>query len=85
MRQQVAGDLLNYKLIERLVVVERVDHVIAIREDVLVLIAVESDGVGETHFVEPGDGHALAEMRRGKQAIHLLLICVGGTIRFKRI
>jgi len=47
-------------LIERLVVVEGVDDVVAIGEDVDILIPMESDGVGEAHVIEPGDRHALA-------------------------
>ena len=42
----------------------------------LVLVAVIADGIGEADQIEPTDGHALAIMRRGEQAIDLLFVGV---------
>ena len=75
--QQVAGELLDRELVERLVAVERVDDVVAVREDALVLVAVVADRVGEPHQVEPGHGHPLAVMGRGEQPVDLPLVGVG--------
>ena len=61
--QEIAGELLNRELIERLVLVERIDHVVAIRKNVHVLIAVIADSVGEPHDIQPRDRHPFAEMR----------------------
>ena len=44
-RQQIAGQLFERELIERLVSVERIDHVVAIGEDALVLVTVVADRV----------------------------------------
>ena len=61
-RQQVAGQLLAGELVERLVRVERADHVVAVGKDPLVLVAMEADGVGVAGDVEPPHGHPLAEV-----------------------
>ena len=74
--QEVAGELLGCELIEALVGVEGVDHVIAIREDALVLIAVKTDRVAEARDIEPPHRHALAVMRRGEQALDLFFVGV---------
>ncbi len=66
--QQVAGQLLAGELIQRHVVVERIDHVIAIGRDVVVLVTVISNRVGESHQVQPIDCHAFTKRGRGKQA-----------------
>ena len=62
-RQQVARELFHGEHVERLVLIERSDHVISIREDALVLVAVITDRVREPNRVKPGHRHALAEMR----------------------
>ena len=72
--QQVAGELLDGELVERLVAVERVDHVIAVREDALALVAVVADRVGEPGQVQPGNGHPLAVMGRLEQPIDQALV-----------
>ena len=76
-RQQVAGKLLNRELVEGFVFIERIDEVIAVRENIFVLIAVITNGVRESHDIQPRHGHALAKMRRGEQPIHLPLVGVG--------
>jgi len=68
-RQQVSGKLRDGEPVERLVAVERVDDVIAVRENALALITVVSDSVGEPCQIEPGNGHPLTVMGRLKQPI----------------
>ena len=58
--QKIAGKLLDRELIERKIIVERLDDVIAVGCDAMVLIAVVADGRREPHEVEPPGGHALA-------------------------
>ena len=58
--QEIARELLQRELIEWLVRRERINDVIAIREDALVLIAVEAHRVCESCYVEPPHGHAFA-------------------------
>ena len=76
-RQQVAGELLTREDVERLVGVERVDDVVAVGEDALILVAVVADRVGEAGDIQPPDRHAFTEVGRGQQAIDLLLIGIG--------
>ena len=73
-RQEVAGELLAGEDVERLVGVEGVDDVIAIREDALILVAVITDRVGEAGDIEPPHRHPFAEGRRGEQAVDLFLV-----------
>ena len=73
-REQVAGELLNRELIKRLVPVEGINDVIAVRKNILVLVAMVTDGVGEPHHIEPRRSHSFAEMRRGEQAVYLPLV-----------
>ena len=82
--EEVARQLLAREGVERLVGVERVDHVVAVREDPLVLVAVEADRVREAGDIEPPHRHALAVVRRGQQAIDLLLVGVRSGIREER-
>ena len=58
---QVAGELLDREPVERLVGVERADHVVAEQPDVDVVVAVIAGGVGEPDQVEPEDGHPFAD------------------------
>ena len=76
-RQQVARQLFGGELVERLVLVERADHVIAVRRDVTRVVAVVSSRVGEPHEVEPVDRHPLPEVRRGEQPLDQLSIRIG--------
>ena len=80
-RQQVAGELLTGEHIERLVGVERVDDVVAVGEDALVLVAVVADRVGEAGDIQPPDRHAFAEVRRGEQAVDLFFESIGRVVR----
>ena len=66
-RQEVSGELLLGELVKGGVVVEGLDDVVPVGRDVVVLISMVADGVGEAHQVEPVDGHALTEVRGGDQ------------------
>ena len=78
--QQVARELFDGELVEALVGVERLDDVVAIREDPLVLVSVETHGVGEARDIEPPHRHTLAEMSRAQEPIDVLLIGVAKKI-----
>ena len=79
-RQQISRELLDRKLVETLIRIERVDHVVAIRKDALILVTVETDRVREARDIEPPHRHALAEMCRAQEAIDVLLIGVAKKI-----
>ena len=68
-RDQIAGELFAGEDVKGLVPVEGVDDVIAIRKDALVLVAVESDGVGVARDVEPPDGQTFAEVGRVEERV----------------
>ena len=74
--EEVAGQLFAGERVEGLVRVERVDDVVAVGEDALVLVAVEADGVREAGDIQPPHGHALAVVRRSEQAVDLLFVGV---------
>ena len=68
--QQVAGDLLRDEPVERHVGVHRVDHVVAVLPGVRVGDVPRRAGrLGIAGHVEPVPAPALAELRRGEQAI----------------
>ena len=78
--QQVTGELPGDELVHRHVAVERLDHPVAPRRHLphaVVLIAVR---VGVPGDVEPVGRHALAERRRGQQAIDHLLERIGAAV-----
>ena len=68
-REEVAGELFPGENVEGFVPVEGVDDVIAIGKDALVLVAVESDGVGVARDIEPPDGHPFAEVWRIEERV----------------
>ena len=78
--QEIAGELFDREPVEGHVAVKGVDHVIAIGEAVLILVAVIAHRVGEPDQVEPGHRHPLAIMGRGQEPVDHLLVCVGGGI-----
>ena len=78
--QQIAGDLFDGELVEQLIPVERINHVVAVRKDALVLVAVITHRVGEPHHVQPRHRHALAEVRRLEQTVHLAFVSFGTRI-----
>ena len=75
--QEVAGQLLDGELVERLVVVERLHNIVAVGPGVLVLVAVEADGIGVAGDVEPVLGHPFTEMGRGEEPVDERLAGVG--------
>ena len=61
--EQVAGDLLAGKPVKGQVQVERINHIITVWGDIVILVSVVADRVGVTHQVQPMLCHPLAEVR----------------------
>ena len=77
----VGGELLDDELVVRLVLVHRVDDVVAVgpgvgvavvAEEAVALVDLQAARVGVTRGVEPVTGPAFAVMRRGEQRVDLL-------------
>ena len=68
-RQQVARKLGGGKPVERQVVVERLDHPVAVRCEGVILSTVVADRVRIPHEVEPVAGQAFAELWGGEQLV----------------
>ena len=83
--KQVPGQLFDNELVVRHVLVVRVDHPFTPEPHVSVVIDRKAIRIRIPRRVEPGQGHALSEMRRGKQTINRFLICVATLIREIRI
>ena len=79
-RNQIAGQLFTRKLIERLVVAEGLEHVVAIGPRGKRIVSVESAGVGVADRVEPVHGLLLGIARRGQQAVDYFLVGAGGSV-----
>ena len=75
-RQQVAGQLLDRELVERLVLVEGVDDPVAVGPDLAVVVEVDAVRVGVAGGVEPVAAAMLAPVRRRQQLIDVLLVGV---------
>ena len=73
---QVAGQLLAREAVERHVVAERLQNVVAIRPRGKNIVAVEAAGVRIAHGIEPVHGLLFGIARRGEQAVDHLLIGV---------
>ena len=80
-RDAVRGELLDDELVVRLVLVHRVDHVVAIgpgvgvavvAEEAVALVDLEAARVGVAGGVEPVTGPAFAVVRRGEEEVDLL-------------
>ena len=69
-RQEVAGELLSDELVERQVVVEGFNNPIAVRPCLYIDIGLIAEGIRVARDIKPRHSHALAEARRGEQAIH---------------
>ena len=87
----IAGELLTQKAVERLVRVERADHVVAIPPRLLAkFVPVVAVAVGIAHQVQPPAGPVLGERSRGDEPVHEAVRRVrGGVIheslqRFRR-
>ena len=78
-KQFIAGQLLGHELVERLVGIERADHIVPILERLgpRQVLVVEALGVGVTGRVEPMAAPAFAIVRRGQQTIDELFVSVG--------
>ena len=77
---QVAGELLDREAVERLVGVERTDHVVAKEVEVDMIVAVIAGRVGEADQVEPEDRHPFAEMGRSEQPVDQPLVSIGPVV-----
>ena len=73
-RKQVPGQLLARETVVGNVPVERFDHVVAVRRNTDVLIAVVTDRVGVTDDVQPVHRHPFAIMRRCEQPVDEVFI-----------
>ena len=82
--QQVAGQLLDRELVERLVVVEGVDHPVAVGPDLAVVVDVDAVRVGVAGGVEPVAAAMLAPVRRSQQLIDVLLVSASGDLGSRR-
>ena len=76
-RHEVAGDLLHSKLVERLVVVERADHVVAVGPNVPAVVIMQAVRISVSGVVEPIARALFAEGRLGKQPVDKMLISIG--------
>ena len=77
----VAGQLLQHEAVERLVVVERLDDVVAVApRPGAVAVVLEALGLGVAHDIEPVPAPLLAVVRGREQPIDQLLVGVGRRI-----
>ena len=72
--QHVASDLLDRELIERHIVVERLDHPVTPSPHVALRVGLVTVGVGVAGGIQPADGHALAVPRRFQQPVNYLFV-----------
>ena len=68
-REKVAGELLDREGVERLVVIEGLDHPVAVGPHRALRVALEAVGVGVAGEIEPLGGHVFAVMGRGQQSV----------------
>ena len=68
-REQVAGELLDRELVERLVAVERLHDPVAVRPHLAIGVEVQAVRVGVTRGVEPVAGAVFAVGRQGHQFV----------------
>src|SRR5262245_13785789 len=73
-RQQIARQLFDYELIERLVPVERIDHPVAPGPGAAVAVYLIAVRVGVTRGVQPSRRHTLAVTRACEQAVDDLFV-----------
>ena len=77
-RQQIAGELFDGELVERHVLVQGIDHPVAIQPDVAPQVLLIAAGVGIACEVEPQARPVLAEARGVEQRIDKAVECRGG-------
>ena len=75
--QQIAGELLDRELIERLVAIEGRDHPIAKRPNFAIIVEMNAVGIGVARGIEPIAGPMLAIAGRRQQAIDVFFIRIG--------
>ena len=81
--QQVAGELLDRKTVERHVRIQRANHPVAPRPLLALRVALESVAVRIACHVEPARRHVLAVARRSEQPVHHALIRAGRGVFLK--
>ena len=79
--EQIPGQLFPREQVEPFVGVERVDHIIPIWENALVLIPVKPNGVGKPRHVQPPARHAFAKMRTRQKGIDQRFVGPPGGMR----
>ncbi len=84
-RKKIARDLIRAKLVERHVLIEGLDHPVAVRPNRPVPIHLVSVGVRVTREIEPVGRHPFSVTRGSEQAIDHLFVCFRGMIRNKSI
>ena len=83
--QQVAGQLIDREVTERLVAIERTDHPVAIGPDLANIVEVQPVRVAVPRHIQPMPSHLLAIVLRLEEPIDHLFVGVGGGIRQKRV
>ena len=82
---EVAGDLVDNKLVIREIVIEGVDDPVAVEPDEAGGVLFVAVGVGKARGVEPDAGPTFAVMGRGEEALDLLFVSTGGLVGEIRI
>ena len=75
--QQVAGQLLDGELVEGQIAVEGLDHPVAVRPDLAVVVDVYAVRVAVARGVQPVPGAMFAVVGRREVAVHHSLVGVG--------
>ena len=76
-RQQVAGDLLDGKLVVGFVFIEGLNHVVAVGRRVALLVAVVPYGVGVANRIEPVNGHLFPVVPGAQKSVDESFVCSG--------
>ena len=83
--EQIPRELFQCELVELHVLVERLDHPVAIRPHLAVVVEVEPMRIGVTRGVEPVTPAMLAPRRRCHQSLHELLVVVRRLVLHERL
>ena len=68
-REEIAGELGAGELVEGEILIEGIDDPVAVGPCVVVLVAVEADGIGVADDIEPVLGHAFAVLGAGEELV----------------
>lgn len=68
-REEIAGELGAGELVEREILIEGINDPVAVGPCVVVLVAVEADGIGVADDIEPVLGHAFAVLGAGEELV----------------